>query len=148
MTSILQELHEAHKAAKERLYGAGYAKLERDREVKERARLDAIKATREERRRLFLERYEMALEYIPRNIPTLLQIAHLVCLRRGVTITDFLSERRYQPASDARKEYYYIARMRTKASWPKIARFCGNRDHTTAMSGARRWAEQNGLPKP
>ena len=68
---------------------------------------------------------------------TLNQIMHEVAHKHGFSVLDLKSARRPGPLVIARQEYYWRARNETIAAMPQIARFCGNRDHSTIVWGIR-----------
>ena len=74
--------------------------------------------------------------------PSIDTIARLTVGAFGVSRMDLLSVRRDAPTVQARMTAYYLARRMTAHSYPFIARFFGDRDHTTIMHGVRRIAEQ------
>lgn len=74
----------------------------------------------------------------PQRYMHLLMVKHVmnaVCAVFGVDQIDLVSDRRDKHVMPARLAYYYLSRHLTTASFTRIARFCGNRDHTSAMAG-------------
>lgn len=65
--------------------------------------------------------------------PKLPQIMDAVCRHFHVSRTDLCSGRRADTIVKPRQVYMYLARKLTTRSLPEIARFCGGRDHTTAI---------------
>lgn len=65
--------------------------------------------------------------------PRLPQIMDAVCRHFLVSRTDICSGRRADTIVKPRQVYMYLARKLTTRSLPEIARFCGGRDHTTAI---------------
>jgi hypothetical protein len=57
-----------------------------------------------------------------------------VAERHGVTVDDIKSPLRTRRVVLARQEAYYLLRE-AGYSFPQIGRFCGGRDHSTAMHG-------------
>ena len=102
------------------------------------ADLDAMHAARKGLYLADLARQADAVVDRMRNRPTLSQILFEVCMKYGVRKVDVLSARRTQDVIRPRQEYFYRARMETGFSLPQIARFCGDRDHTTALHGFRK----------
>lgn len=72
-----------------------------------------------------------------KEIITLQDIIRAVSAKRSVKISDIKSSRRQQEIVNARQEFFYLARKLTNKSWPQISMFCGNKDHTTAIHGAK-----------
>jgi hypothetical protein len=68
--------------------------------------------------------------------------------RHGFTVTHLRSERKLQLLARARFEFYYRAYSETTASLPRIGRAIGDRDHTTVLSGIRRYCELHSIPYP
>lgn len=66
------------------------------------------------------------------------RIVKAVCSRFGVSKLDLISQRRIQTISRPRQIAMYLARHLTTFSQPQIARFLGNKDHTTVIHGIRR----------
>jgi chromosomal replication initiation ATPase DnaA len=69
--------------------------------------------------------------------PSLHEIMQLTAEACDVPMNEFLSHRRAVKAGRARQIYYGLARELTSKSFPQIAYYCGNRDHSTAVYGAR-----------
>ena len=63
------------------------------------------------------------------------QLLKLVSEIERISILDLRSHRRQQPTVDARAIFYLLAREYSLASFPRMARFVGGRDHTTALHG-------------
>ena len=78
---------------------------------------------------------------------TMRHIMQEICAKHGITHQELISKRRTKHLVAARKEYYYRATMETPASFPQIGTFCGGRDHTTILHGARAYAIEHGLPR-
>lgn len=78
--------------------------------------------------------------------PSLRQIMREVIDKYGITEVELLSIRRKKHLCTARHEFCWRAKNETSQSYPQIARFLGNRDHTTAMSSVYRyqWMLDNG----
>lgn len=72
---------------------------------------------------------------------TLAQIIIEVAIKYGVTVNDIKSHRRARKFTLPRKEFFYRARQETGHSYPAMARFCGDRDHTTALYNANDFAQ-------
>lgn len=51
---------------------------------------------------------------------------------------ELISPCRRKDACEARQVYFWVARKFTTYSFPMIARVCGDRDHSTAIHGARK----------
>ncbi|WP_458760523.1 helix-turn-helix domain-containing protein [Afipia sp. TerB] len=65
--------------------------------------------------------------------PKLQQVMAAVCRHFLVSRTDLCSARRADTIVKPRQIYMYLAKKLTTRSYPEIARFCGGRDHTTAI---------------
>lgn len=78
----------------------------------------------------------------------LTEIAMAVAAAHYVRVSDILSHSRLRPYAEARLHFYYEAVMGTTNSLPQIGRWCGGRDHTTVLQGARRYARKHNLPIP
>lgn len=59
----------------------------------------------------------------------------------GVGKSEFFSDRRHQYLARARFAAMWMARAKTRRSFPEIGRAMGGRDHTTVISGVRRAEE-------
>ena len=59
------------------------------------------------------------------------------CKKWGISKNDMISHRRDYPTMWARIEFYWRCKRETTATLPQIAKHCGNRDHTSALSGIR-----------
>ena len=80
--------------------------------------------------------------------PSLAHLIKEVAEKYGVTVDDIRSARRTRAIMQPRLEFYYRARTETPYSYPEIGKFCGNRDHTTILTGARRHAKRTGKALP
>lgn len=80
--------------------------------------------------------------------PTLQELIQKVAEKYGVSVEDIKSARRTHAIMKPRLEFYYRARTETFHSYPTIGRFCGNRDHTTVLSGAIKHAKTHGVSLP
>lgn len=58
-----------------------------------------------------------------------------ICKALKVSQAEIRSPRRHHRIVFARQAFFYWAARLTNASYPKIGRFCGGRDHTTIMHG-------------
>lgn len=67
--------------------------------------------------------------------PKLEVIASEVARRRNLTVDGMKSQSRTRALVEARWEFWWRARQETSASYPKIARYMGDRDHATAIHG-------------
>jgi hypothetical protein len=79
---------------------------------------------------------------------SLAQIMKEVAEKYCVTVDDIRSARRTRAIMRPRLEFYYRARTETLCSYPAIGKFCGNRDHTTVISGAKKHAKMHGVSLP
>jgi chromosomal replication initiation ATPase DnaA len=70
-----------------------------------------------------------------------------VAAAHGLTSEQIMGTRRHGALARARQEAYYRCVMETNYSYPKIARVF-DRDHTTIMYGANKYAKDNDLPDP
>lgn len=121
------------------------AKLKRDLQIAKRKQwIRRMKALAIEREILLMDTYFAGLE----QRKSLREIMIEVCAKHQVSVLDIMSGRRVKPIVLARQEYYYRARMETIYSYPTIGKFCGGKDHTTVIYGARKHAESYGLPQP
>lgn len=68
-------------------------------------------------------------------------IEKAVCRRYQLTRDDMQSRSRRRAISRPRQIVMYLCRDMTKASFPKIGRHLGGRDHTTVIHGQRRIAQ-------
>jgi chromosomal replication initiation ATPase DnaA len=66
------------------------------------------------------------------------KIQTAVCDRFGCSFDDLISQRRGEPLVTHRHIAVYLCRTLTKFSYPQIARFFGDRDHTTLIHSFRR----------
>lgn len=79
---------------------------------------------------------------------TLCKIMKEVAKKHGVSVNDIKSAARHRAIIPARQEYFYRARTETVHSYPSIARYCGNRDHTTALYAVKQHALRCGVSMP
>jgi hypothetical protein len=80
--------------------------------------------------------------------PSLKLIMHETALAHNVLIHGIKSKSRTKSIVDCRLEYYYRATKETLYSYSAIGRFCGDRDHTTVMSGVDAYCKRRGIPHP
>ena len=66
-------------------------------------------------------------------------IAKLVCRKYGVTRSQIERDDRRFFLVQPRFEIYYLARKFAHSSYPEIGRILGGRDHTSVLSGVRRY---------
>lgn len=73
-----------------------------------------------------------------------------VCLKHGVSRIDVLGSNRKRTFVNARQEVFYRLCHETNWSLPRIGRFVGDRDHTTALHGRDQHAKRlaDGEVKP
>lgn len=83
-----------------------------------------------------------------KNRISLFKIMEEVADKYGVSVDDIKSNRRSHVIVNPRLEFYYRARTETLCSYPEIGRFCGGRDHSTVISGAIKYAKNNGKDLP
>lgn len=77
--------------------------------------------------------------FVPRQeVVTLADLSRTVCAVCNVTKEDFVSERRFKPAVEARQIFYWLARYYNSTSLPQIGRYVGRRDHSTVQHGVRK----------
>jgi hypothetical protein len=69
------------------------------------------------------------------------QIKSYVCRKYEVSLRELISTRRYVKLVRARHEAFWLARQYTSNSFPEIGRAFGNRDHSTILHGARKYAD-------
>lgn len=74
-----------------------------------------------------------------RRRPLMRDIAREVCEKYRISKAEFISHRRQKTLVQARQEFYWRARQETTKSFPEIGRYCGDRDHTTVLYGARNY---------
>jgi chromosomal replication initiation ATPase DnaA len=67
---------------------------------------------------------------------TLSEIMRIVANCCSLTVEDLVSDRRFRELADARKIYFYAAKLGTNSSLKKIGNEMGGRDHTTVIHGA------------
>jgi len=65
-----------------------------------------------------------------------------VCIKHGVSRTDVLGSNRKRAFVYARQEIFYRLANETNWSLPRIGRFVGGRDHTTALHGRDQHAKR------
>jgi len=78
--------------------------------------------------------------------PTIAEIKRAVCARKGLTLAEIESKCRKRRMAWPRQVAAALCRELTDASYPKIARHFGGRDHTTILWAVRkikRTSEQN-----
>jgi len=66
---------------------------------------------------------------------SLLSLLQAISYCGKMPIREIISPRRHSRQVFLRHVYYYMARMHTSQSYPVIGKFCGQRDHTTVLSG-------------
>lgn len=76
------------------------------------------------------------------GIPPLRMIADVVAKFYGIHYFDICGERRSKSAVNPRHVGMYLCKELTPASFPKIGRAFGGRDHTTALYGFRKVQER------
>lgn len=69
---------------------------------------------------------------------TIRDIQIAVCDRVGMTLAEFLGERRQAPVVHARQVAMYLAKVLTGRSTPEIGRRFGGRDHTTILHAIKK----------
>lgn len=80
--------------------------------------------------------------------PTLAEIMVWVEQESGIPASEMNGRRKHERIVKARHLFYYLARLLTSESYPRIAACCGRNDHTAALYGVRKHCERNGLPHP
>jgi chromosomal replication initiation ATPase DnaA len=70
--------------------------------------------------------------------PPILKIQEIVARHFGISMTDFLSERRTKNIVLPRQIAMYLAKLLTRRSLPEIGRLFGGRDHTTVLHAVRK----------
>ena len=70
------------------------------------------------------------------------QIVLEVAEEFAVTVLELVSHRRTGFIAAARQAYFWLARELTGHSFPAMARYLGNRNHTTAMHGVEACARR------
>lgn len=106
--------------------------------VAAKLRNETLEAERQEA--TMLARIRLQFKFVPtpqKVISQLPRIIQEVALKHGVSIADIKGPRRHALIVKARQEFFYRARHETAQSYPQISRFCGNRDHTSAMWSVR-----------
>ena len=91
--------------------------------------------------------YQVAL-YSKYSAPEFDEVAAYITKKTGVSASEIKSSSKKTVIMRARKQFYYLARMQTGESWAKIAKYCGGRDHTSAMCAAKKYAKDHNLPQP
>lgn len=87
----------------------------------------------------------------PPVVPIKVKLAEMleeIADKHGVTVMDLESDSRNIELVQARHEYFYEALTRTAHGCKAIGRVCGDRDHSTVLYGAARYAHQHKLPPP
>jgi len=85
--------------------------------------------------------------------PTMQSLLQFCAAHAGFSMDEIKGRSRKARINDARQWFMYAASARNKYravkwSWCQIARVAGRSDHTTALSGARAYAERHNLPAP
>jgi chromosomal replication initiation ATPase DnaA len=80
--------------------------------------------------------------------PSLKQVAEKVAEKHSLSVKEIQSQTRMRHVIKARHEFFYLARVEARTSYYKIGQFCGKRDHSTVMSGAKKYADSHDLPAP
>jgi hypothetical protein len=92
------------------------------------------------------------IAYDPRQIManacTLSTILKEVARHYGVTVEELKGKSRIRELTKIRFVYYYRAATETNASYPRIGRMCGYRDHSTVWHGMRKYCADHNLPVP
>lgn len=76
--------------------------------------------------------------YSPVSHVKLAEILDAISKVLAIGKRDLIGPCRRRDICEARQVYFWIARKFTTCSFPVIARSCGDRDHSTAMHGARK----------
>lgn len=79
------------------------------------------------------------------NVSSMKLVALECALKHSVTFAELLGTSRRKPIVNARHEAFYRCVVETGKSYSEVGRFFGNRDHTTILYGARKFAKGNGL---
>ena len=79
---------------------------------------------------------------------TMKQILAQAARDAGLTVEDVRSKGRAPRLSNTRQRFMYEAALDGRWSWGQIARACGRADHSTAIYGAKTYAQRHGLPAP
>jgi hypothetical protein len=139
MSAALAEYRQRYKAARARLWGGEYVERPVVRDILHLSARPAIIYDEPvgPRRPLFADSI-----VLPTSRAKAREILQEVADRSGFTIEELVSMRRTQPLCDARNEIYYRLKKETTWSYPRIGEFLGDRDHTTVMSGARKFAKR------
>ena len=85
------------------------------------------------------DKLEEIFAAIPQKRSPLEQIIFECCAKYGVSVAEVKSERRTAQLVIARMEYYFRARRETVQSYLGIGRTMNNKDHTTVISGIKRY---------
>lgn len=67
--------------------------------------------------------------------PTMAELADRIAAESGIAVSDLRGPNRSRVYVAPRQRLYAEAHA-AGHSWPQIGRFCGGRDHTTALHGA------------
>ncbi len=78
-------------------------------------------------------------EWIPGE-KGVMEVIREVAIKHGLTMMEMVGAQRSRPLVRARQEAYYRCRRETLASLPMIGRYFGNRDHSTILKGAQKYA--------
>ena len=90
----------------------------------------------------FEESLNFMVKAPPPSVNKLEAVKKYVCEKYKISWNEIESPRRQRDIVQARQEFFRIAKLRTKASYPRMAKFCGGRDHTTALHGVRKYAAE------
>lgn len=75
-------------------------------------------------------------------------LIEIVASKHNVNPKEILSETRVRPVVRARSELAYVLKMEKGLSLPLVAKYCGQKDHTSALHAIRIHCDRNKLPLP
>ena len=142
MTPMQLDLHEARKARQYRFNSAAIELRQREHLSKQRQAQVERKAeqAREERQTIAAEQVAPDPVHYNRPASSVRKELLLQALEQHhLTLDELLCRRRRQDLVAARHELYARLHRFTRMSYPQIARFCGDRDHTTILHGVKKY---------
>lgn len=78
----------------------------------------------------------------PQARPTIADVQRAVCARKGLTLADMKTPCRKRALAWPRQVAMRLCREMTNSSYPKVARYFGDRNHTTVLWACRKIGRQ------
>jgi hypothetical protein len=144
--SVIESLHQAHKARLKRMAASGVAQTPSQARNASASLIMSFGAKRVRSRYLPDRDYERAwafeimglVDSLPLRRPRVIEIQRAAARHFSVELNDVLSDRRDRRIALARHVAMYLARELTLKSFQEIGSRFGARDHSTVVHGVKR----------